>query len=86
MFYRFNPKVTNNYAWILKKNFNDKDYGYLVFVIYVVNSAHVLLIPAKDVIKKFESRDYEGKKSAPEWGINLNYQIIDFLISHYEIK
>ena len=86
MFYRFNPKVTNNYAWILKKNFNDKDYGYLVFVIYVVNSVHVLLIPAKDVIKKFESRDYEGKKSAPEWGINLNYKIINFLISHYEIK
>ncbi len=86
MFYRFNPKVKNNYAWILKKNFNDIDYSYLVFVVYVVNSVHVLLIPASDVIDKFESRDYEGLKSPPEWGINLSYQIINFLIAHYEMK
>jgi hypothetical protein len=95
MFYRFNPNVTNNYAWILKKNFNDSEYGYLVFVLYVVNSVHVLFIPARDIIRPsndamilniFESRDYEGKKSAPEWGINLNYGIINFLIAHYEAK
>ena len=95
MFYRFNPNVTNNYAWILKKNFNDSEYGYLVFVLYVVNSVHVLFIPASDIIRPsndamilniFESRDYEGKKSAPEWGINLNYGIINFLIAHYEAK
>lgn len=93
MFYRFNPKVKNNYAWILKKHFNNLDYGYLVFILYVVNSVHVLLIPANDIInptndacKIFESRDYEGLKSAPEWGINLNYTTINFLIAHYEVK
>ena len=86
MFYRFNPKVKSNYAWILKKNFNDVDYDYLVFILYVVNSVHVLLIPANDVINIFESRDYEGLKSAPEWGINLDYQTINFLIAHYEVK
>lgn len=91
MFYRFNPDVKNNYAWILKKNFNDVDYGYLVFVLYVVNSVHVLLIPAIDVIDKnnsinvFESRDYEGLKSPPEWGITLDYQVINYLIAHYEV-
>ena len=84
MFYRFNPKV-GNYAWILKENFNDIDYDYLIFVLYVVNSVHVLLIPARDVTSKFESRDYEDKKSAPEWGIRLNYQVINKLITHYEI-
>lgn len=86
MFYRFNPKAKSNYAWVLKKNFNNIEYGYLVFVLYVVNSVHVLFIPANDVINIFESRDYEGLKSPPEWGIKLNYQIINYLIAHYEIK
>ena len=86
MFYRFNPNVKNNYAWILKKNFNNLEYSYLVFVLYVVNSVHVLFIPANDVTNIFESRDYEGLKSPPEWGIKLNYQIINYLIAHYEIK
>ena len=54
-------------------------------ILYVVNSVHVLLIPARDVTGKFESRDYEDKKSAPEWGIRLNYQVINKLITHYEI-
>ncbi len=85
MFYRFNPNVKNNYAWILKENFNDKDYNYLIFVLYVVNSVHVLLIPSRDVISKFESRNYEDRKSPPEWGIRLNYQVINHLITHYEI-
>lgn len=88
MFYRFNPKVKNNYAWILKKNFNNIEYGYLIFVVYVPNSVHVLLIPADDVVAKFESRDYDDvdNVSPPEWGIHLNYQVINHYIAHYEVK
>ena len=47
-----------------------------------------IIRPSNDamILNIFESRDYEGKKSAPEWGINLNYGIINFLIAHYEAK
>ena len=87
--YRYNEKVSGNYAYILKKDFDIENEKYLFFVLYIKNNAHILKIPSHVFINPapnsaFKNRDYAGKKSLPEYGIVMNKNTLDELLQYEE--
>lgn len=67
-----------NYVFMKKQNFDISDKALYLILIRLIDSEHptMYIIPASawnDSGKTiFVSRDYEGKKSAPEYGLNLS--------------
>lgn len=87
--YRYNEKVSGNYTYILKKDFDIENEKYLFFVLYIKNNAHILKIPSQVFINPapnsaFKNRDYTGKKSLPEYGIVMNKNTLDELLQYEE--
>jgi Tfp pilus assembly protein PilZ len=64
------------YIFIQKDKFDLKDNLFLVIVLFIEeNPPNLYLIPSTVWLKPnslFVSHDYIGKKSKPEWGINLS--------------
>ncbi len=83
--YRYNEKVTGNYAYARKQSFDIEKFRYLYFVMYIENKANILKIPT-DVFKNpatnspFKNRDYVGLKSLPEYGIEMNKSNLNELL------
>lgn len=87
--YRYNEKVSSNYAYILKKDFDIENEKYLFFVLYIKNNAHILKIPSHVFINPapnsaFKNRDYASKKSLPEYGIVMNKNTLNELLQYEE--
>lgn len=87
--YRYNEKVSGNYAYILKKDFDIENEKYLFFVLYIKDTAHILKIPSNVFINPapnsaFKNRDYIGKKSLPEYGILINKNTLAELLEYEE--
>lgn len=87
--YRYNEKVSGNYAYILKKDFDIENEKYLFFVLYIKDTAHILKIPSNVFINPapnsaFKNRDYIGKKSLPEYGILINNNTLAELLEYEE--
>ena len=87
--YRYNEKVSGNYAYILKKDFDIENEKYLFFVLYIKNNAHILKIPSHVFINPapnsaFKNRDYASKKSLPEYGIVMNKNTLNELLQYEE--
>lgn len=87
--YRYNEKVSGNYAYVLKKNFDIINEKYLFFVLCIDNVPHILKIPSSVFINPapnsaFKNRDYVGKKSLPEYGIVINKNTLKELLTYEE--
>lgn len=87
--YRYNEKVSGNYAYVLKKNFDIINEKYLFFVLCIDNVPHILKIPSSVFINlapnsAFKNRDYVGKKSLPEYGIVINKNTLKELLTYEE--
>ncbi len=84
--YVFVPK----HIWSIEHKLRD---NLLLAVVLLKADAplHILLIPATAWINEadkviFSDRNYEGKKSKPEWGLSLSDKHIDYLVGKYEIS
>jgi len=73
-----------NYIFFRKEHFELRDNLFAAIVLFNPSSEPDLyLVPSKSWLfpnELFISRDYEGKKSQPEWGLNLctkNLPLID---------
>ncbi|MBQ2644198.1 hypothetical protein IJG14_01325 [bacterium] len=88
MGYRYNPKARGNYAWVKKHNFELNEYNYLFFVLYYLEKVYILKIPVEVFVKPkenspFKNHDYwNNKKTAPEYGINIERNTIKELLSY----
>ncbi len=74
----------NNYVFAAKSKFNIKNSNlYMALVLLKENEEpNVYLIPSKAWLKEnelFRNREYEGKKSNPEWGLNLSKKNLHLL-------
>jgi len=78
-----------NYIFLLKEKFVLRKNLYAAIVIFIEGKPPKLyLIPSlvwSNPNGLFVSRDYEGKKSNPEWGINLAKKYIP-LLKEYEFS
>jgi len=76
-----------NYIFMQKDKFALRKNLYLVLVLFKqASSPELYLIPSTAWLKPNEllvSHDYPGKKSKPEWGINLSKKNLHIL-SEYE--
>ena len=84
-FYLIQVKSTRgmNYIYMQKDKFELSSNTYLALVILDEGKEpRLFLIPSeawKQPNKLFVGRDYEGKKSKPEWGVNLSQVNMKFL-------
>jgi hypothetical protein len=83
--------LKSNYAYMPKKVFEPRENLFLALVRYESNDTEptLLLIPSMDWKDKkhsflVESKDFEGKKSKPEWGINITNPAKQSKIKEYE--
>ena len=71
------------YIFFLKDKFNPRDNLLAAIVLFFDGEPPQLyLIPSKEWLKPnalLVSRDYEGKKSKPEWGLNLSKKNLPLL-------
>ena len=77
-----------NYVYMKKKYFSPRKNLLLALVLFEDEKSPVLLlIPSLEWKNKTHSflvdRNYEGKKSEPEWGININNSNIEKIKSLY---
>ena len=88
-FYEIQVKLNfkGNYIFMQKDKFALRKNLYLVLVLFKqASSPELYLIPSTAWLKPNEllvSHDYPGKKSKPEWGINLSKKNLHIL-SEYE--
>lgn len=83
-----------SYIYFTKESWKNKlrDNFFVAFVVLEESkSPKLLLIPAsawKTAAENniFADRDYEGKKSAPEWGITISPKKLIYLMDNYEIN
>jgi len=72
-----------NYIFFPKDKFNPRDNLLAAIVLFFDGEPPQLyLIPSKEWLKPnalLVSRDYEGKKSKPEWGLNLSKKNLPLL-------
>ncbi len=77
------------YVFLEKKKFMPKEYLYLALVIFTEGHLPELyLVPSiiwRNPDTFFVSRDYEGLKSKPEWGLNISKKNI-VLLEPYRFK
>jgi hypothetical protein len=66
----------NNYIFFPKSKFKPRENLFAVIVVFYEGEEPLIyLIPSvvwNETNELFVSRDYEGKKSQPEWGINIS--------------
>jgi len=81
-----------NYVFLPKEKCHLNDDFYIALVVFLENPepelflipSNVWLNPRNSEEKRiFVSRDYEGKKSKPEWGINLSSQNLEYLRENF---
>lgn len=87
--YRYNEKVSGNYAYIRKTALDLDKFQYLYFVLYLSNHPHILKIPTTkfkniETGSPFKNRNYTGLKSLPEYGIEMNKKTISELLMYEE--
>ncbi len=75
-----------SYIFITKNKFQISDIRYVAIVLFTYGEPPELyLIPSSTWFcpnEIFVSRDYEGKKSSPEWGINLSKKNLPKLLEY----
>lgn len=81
----------NNYVYMRKEVFAPRKNLFLALILFADNhEPTLLLIPSIDWKNKAHpflvERDYEGKKSKPEWGISITKSNSDEVISTYTFK
>ena len=80
-----------NYVFMKKQNFDISDKYFYLILIRLIDSEHPIMyiIPATEWNDSgktiFVSRNYEGKKSVPEYGLNLSTKNLP-QIEHYKIE
>ena len=66
------------YIYFSKKKFRPRENLFAVIILFFANEfPYIYLIPSlkwHKPNKLFRSRDYIGKKSRPEWGLNLSFK------------
>jgi hypothetical protein len=82
-----------SYVFMKKECFSPKDNLFLALIIFEENEIEptLLIIPSEDwtrgTNKAFVNRNYgEGKKSKPEWGLNITKSNIENLKKEYCLK
>lgn len=75
-----------NYVFMRKDQFKFRDSLWLALVIFEQGKEpNLYLIPSsvwKTPDRLFVSRDYEGKKSKPEWGLNISRKNLPTLANY----
>lgn len=82
-------KPNTSYAFIPKDRFdvNDKSL-FMVLVMFYKDYASIFIIPAQDWLNEnrlLRNREYKGKKSKPEWGLNVSEKNMD-LLDDYKLQ
>jgi len=90
-YFEIQVKATNgNYVFMRKEIFNPKNNLFLMLLAYKDDQPNYILIPSmewKDNLQSFMTdKNYDGKKSAPEYGIYTSDKYLEKIKETYSFK